>query len=119
MACGKPIVAYANDGYKAVLKGKGARFLAEPKNIIELYEKLEKLIVDDKLRYEMTRWGLEEVKKYSWNHITKEIIQIYKKAIKDNKIDERLKKRQEKGKYFDMMFRDLFPKLYEKNKTRK
>jgi len=119
MACGKPIVAYANDGYKTVLKGKGVRLLAKPKSITELSEKLERLIIDKKLRCEMTRWGLKEVKKYSWDHITQEIIQVYQKAIKDNINDNRLRKRMKKGKYYKMMFKELFPKLYEKNKVQK
>ena len=36
MASGKPVVAFANDGYKRVLTGKGSEFLIEPKDWKEL-----------------------------------------------------------------------------------
>ena len=82
MACGKPVVAFANAGYKEVLTGEGAKFLAEPKNVDELAERLEILIKDKKLRERMGKWGLEEVKKYDWNVVGKKILEFYEKVLK-------------------------------------
>ncbi len=82
MACGKPVVAFANNGYKEVLTGEGAEFLAEPKNVDELAEKLEILIKDKKLRERMGKWGLEEVKKYDWDVVGKEVVEFYEKVLK-------------------------------------
>lgn len=41
MACQKPVVAFANQGYKTVLTGKGSRFLVGPKDVKGLAEKIE------------------------------------------------------------------------------
>ena len=74
MACGKPVVAFANAGYKEVLTGEGARFLVE---------KLEILIKDKKLRDRMGKWGLEEVKKYDLSIMGKQILNFYKEVLRD------------------------------------
>lgn len=79
MACGKPVVAFANKGYKGILaQKKGAEFLAPPKNYKILAQKLEILIRDKKLREEMGQWGIEESKRYSWDKVADEILDFYK-----------------------------------------
>jgi phosphatidylinositol alpha-mannosyltransferase len=81
MACGKPVVGYANQGYKELLKGtKGEEFLVEPKNIEELASKIEKLSEDEKLRKEMGGWGIEESKKYSWEKVADQVLEFYSKC---------------------------------------
>ena len=59
MASGKPVVAFANQGYKEVLVGKGADFLVQPKDIQGLVNKLKFLIKMIK-RKEMGEWGRKE-----------------------------------------------------------
>lgn len=81
MACGKPVVGYANQGYKELLRGtKGEGFLAEPKNIEDLASKLEKLIKDENLRKKMGEWGIEEAKKYSWEKVADQVLDFYYKC---------------------------------------
>jgi len=54
MASKKPIVGFANKGYLELLKGTmGEQFLVEPKNIEALAQKIEELIIDEKLRERM------------------------------------------------------------------
>ncbi|MDP2664292.1 MAG: glycosyltransferase family 4 protein [bacterium] len=78
MATGKPVVAFANSGYKIVLnRGKGKRFLAEPKDYRTLSKKIEELIRSKKLRSEIGRWGIEESKKYSWPKIADQVLAFY------------------------------------------
>lgn len=85
MACGKPIVAYANKGYKEVLKGKAKKFLAKPKDVNELAKKLEILIKNEELRREMGEFGKKEVKKYSWQIVGGQIEDFYKKVLHHGK----------------------------------
>ncbi len=82
MACGKPIVAFSNTGYKEVLKGKGVNFLVKPKDIEGLEKKLLKLIKSKNLREEMGGWGLKEAQKYSWDKIAIETLNFYEKVLK-------------------------------------
>ena len=78
MACGKPVVAFANQGYKEFLLGKkGERFLAKPRNPKELAQKLEILIKNPKLRKEMGEWGIKEAQKYSWSKIADKVLDFY------------------------------------------
>jgi len=79
MACGVPIVAFANQGYKEFLKGKerGA-FLAPPKNHKVLAKKIEILIQDESLRKKMGKWGITEAQKYSWSKIADQVLAFYK-----------------------------------------
>lgn len=82
MATGKPVVAFANSGYRGVLVGKGADFLAPPRDIDSLAESLERLIIDEDLRREMGEWGIEEVKKYSWERVGEQVLEFYKGVMK-------------------------------------
>jgi phosphatidylinositol alpha-mannosyltransferase len=78
MACQKPVVAFANHGYKEFLKGKkGEKFLAKPRDFYQLAKKIEILIKNQKLRKEMGEWGEKEAKKYSWEKIVDKILNFY------------------------------------------
>jgi len=77
MACQKPVVAFANDGYKGVLTGKGAKFLAKPRDFRILAKKLKILIENKKLREEMGKWGQKEAQKYSWPRVVDQILNFY------------------------------------------
>jgi phosphatidyl-myo-inositol alpha-mannosyltransferase len=78
MATGKPVVAFANAGYKTVLgKGKGKNFLAKPRDYRTLAKRLEVLIKNPKLRKTMGDWGLKEARKYSWPIIAEKVLKFY------------------------------------------
>ena len=89
MASSRPVVAFANRGYKEVLKGKAANFLVKPKDIKMLSKKLEQLIENEKLREEMGKWGRKEVEKYSWDKIAKDTLNFYNKVLKSKNISKR------------------------------
>lgn len=98
MACELPVVAFANRGYKTLLKEtekpstraklgaglvqhrnkiSGAGFLAKPKDYKDLAKKLEILIKDKKLRQEIGKWGRKQAQKYSWGRICDQILDFY------------------------------------------
>lgn len=108
MACGKPVVAFANEGYKGVLGNtKGARLLVRPKNYRTLAKKLEILIKNQELRGEMGRWGIGEAKKYSWQKIAGQVLSFYQLCRKD-------KQKREKKEGFSLekevnkIFKEIF-----------
>lgn len=82
MACGTPVLAFANSGYQEVLKEKAADCLAEPRNYWELAEKMEGLLKDEKKRAELREWGLKEVKKYSWSRVAERVLDFYEEILK-------------------------------------
>jgi len=99
MACELPIVAFANRGYKALLKGKrNEKFLARPKNYKDLAKKLEILIKNKNLRKEMGKWGRKEARKYSWSRVADQVLDFYKVCQKQKE------KRQKKSFSVEEMF---------------
>ena len=79
MASGKPVVGFANKGYKELMRGKmGEKFLARPRDFKELARKIEILIRNEKLRNELGKWGEREVQKYSWSKISEKILWFYR-----------------------------------------
>ncbi|PIR02706.1 MAG: hypothetical protein COY73_03060 [Candidatus Nealsonbacteria bacterium CG_4_10_14_0_8_um_filter_37_14] len=82
MASGKPVVAFANQGYRGVLEGKGKNFLANPRDWQGLAQKLEILIKSEAKRKEMADWGLKEAQKYSWEIIADRVLDFYNEVIK-------------------------------------
>jgi phosphatidylinositol alpha-mannosyltransferase len=88
MASGKPVVGFANEGYKELMKGKkGERFLAKPRDFKELAHKIEILIQNEKLRESLGKWGEKEAQKYSWEKIAEKVLDFYKICQKEkNKI---------------------------------
>lgn len=85
MASGTPVVAFGNEGYKRVLTGMGARFLAKPRDYKMLAKKLEILIKGERVRKNMKVWGIKEAKKYSWGKIADRVLKFYELCTKERK----------------------------------
>jgi len=78
MASQKPVVGFANLGYYQLLKEtRGEQFLAKPKHVEELAQKILLLTENKELREEMGKWGLEHSKKYSWDKIADMVLDFY------------------------------------------
>jgi len=82
MASGLPIVAFANKGYRQVLKGLGEKGLVPSKNVRMLTKKIEDLIEDKKLRKDLSDWGRKEAGQYSWDKVASEVLAFYEKTQK-------------------------------------
>ncbi|MEP1035431.1 glycosyltransferase family 4 protein [Ekhidna sp.] len=78
MAVGTPIAGYANSGYKNVITDQMMEGFAEPGNLDQLVSCIEKLIPSVK-RESLSKHGLQEVKKYDWAEVSKEVNEVYSK----------------------------------------
>ena len=111
MACGAPVVAFANTGYWQFLEGKrGEKFLAKNRSYKDLAEKIATLIKNKKLRKEMGEWGIKEAKKYSWPKITDQVLAFYELCQKNK---ERRKKRERPFRieeYIDKILKKMYNK---------
>jgi phosphatidylinositol alpha-mannosyltransferase len=83
MACGKPIVAFANQGYKQVLTGIQRRFLVKPKDVEGLAKKIQTLLLNENVRKKLSVYGKKEVKKYSWDLVGKQIEEFYEEVLNE------------------------------------
>ena len=102
MACKKPVVAFANQGYLEFLKEKKGRILAKNRDFRDLSKKIKILIKNPKLRKEMGEWGIREAKKYSWPKIAAQILGFYKICKKQKE------KRKEKS---SSIYRQIIKKV--------
>jgi len=82
MASGTPVVGFGNEGYLNVITEPWDEFFPKPRDIQQLINKIEALYLDKELRESMTKWGLEEVKKYEWKYISRKIEKVYYAAMK-------------------------------------
>jgi len=86
MACGTPLVAFNNQGYKDLLRGMSSeKFLVKNKDYNDLADKIETLIKNPLLREEISKKGLEEVQKYSWKTVAGKVLDFYKECEKKDK----------------------------------
>lgn len=81
MASGKPVVASSNEGYKRVLSSQEG-ILVEPKNVVQLAKAIITLMDGQKKREKMGAAGRKKAKKYSWENVTKQIVDYYQEVLK-------------------------------------
>ncbi len=86
MACGTPIVGFANAGYSYVMQGHeqtcGVNLLAPPGDDTALAQKIV-LLIDNKDIYERARqWGLARAHQFAWPKIADQILNFYEEAEK-------------------------------------
>jgi glycosyltransferase involved in cell wall biosynthesis len=77
MSLGIPVVATDIAGISDVVKHGKTGFLVEPRNPRQLRKHIKMLLESDKLRREMSRNSLEEVKKYSWDKMLENLEKVY------------------------------------------
>jgi len=77
MASGVPVVAFANQGYKGLLKDKRGAFLVPPKDYVGLAKKLEILVNDKGLRKTMGEKGIQEAEQYAWSKVCDQVLDFY------------------------------------------
>jgi phosphatidylinositol alpha-mannosyltransferase len=105
MACGKPVVGFANQGYKQLLAGKaGAKFLVRPRDSKGLAKKIEIFVEDKKLREEMGSQNFKDAQEYSWQKVAERILKFY----------EFCQKAKQKRKKPSFSLEESFDKLIEK-----
>jgi phosphatidylinositol alpha-mannosyltransferase len=80
MASAVPVVAFNISGYNDVVSNMDDGLLANPRDVHDLYEKLELLIKHPEMRKELGRRGLEKARRFTWEKIALRNINYYKKV---------------------------------------
>ena len=89
--CGKPIIA-SDKSNPALLDDGKIGFIFQSENVVDLANKIIKLLKDDRLREEMGNAAMEKAKEYDWSKIVDRHVEIYKEVIAD------FHERKERGK---------------------
>ena len=79
MAQGCPVISSDQTSLPEVL-GQAALYF-NPYNKTEMRNKIEMVINDEDLRYQLKNRGLEQVKKYSWQECAKKTLEIYQSIL--------------------------------------
>jgi phosphatidyl-myo-inositol alpha-mannosyltransferase len=77
MASGTPVVATNIAGYASVLTNGEEGLLAEPSNHRSLAARLLALLQDKQMRENMARKGLATAEKYSWENVSRQVMDFY------------------------------------------
>jgi glycosyltransferase involved in cell wall biosynthesis len=80
MAYNCPVVS-SNAGSLPEIYDKAALYF-DPKNIEDMTEKIEKIILNQNLRENLKKLGLERVKNFSWEKCARETFNVYKEILK-------------------------------------
>lgn len=84
MACGTPVVGFANPGYSYVMNGHedqvGTSLLVKPGDCEALAEKILLLLNDMNVYARARNWGLERVQEFTWPRVADQILRFYEEA---------------------------------------
>ena len=83
MACGTPVIATQVGGLQHLVQDQETGFTIPNNNPDALEEKITVLICKPELREKMSQKSTSYARSFSWNTITKKLIKIFKKTIKD------------------------------------
>ncbi len=83
MAVGKPIIASDIEGYTSLLTHGTEGLLVPPKDKEALATALLTLIKDKTLRKQMGANGILKAQDYSWENVTKKVLEYYKKTANE------------------------------------
>ncbi len=85
MACGCPIVGFANEAFQETLRNYPAPdLLVTPKDTSALTHALKKLVTSPDLRDKIGRWGVKESKKYSWDAVAQQTEEFYYQILESH-----------------------------------
>jgi phosphatidylinositol alpha-mannosyltransferase len=82
MACGLPIVAANNPGYKAVMQERGLVSLVDPKDRDMFARRLDLFLHDEQLRKIWQDWAVKYVAQYDYKKVVDQYEKIYSEAKK-------------------------------------
>lgn len=80
MATGLPVVATEIDGYMSVLEPGRDSLTVKPKSSAELGAALVILARDQELRRRMGAYGLEKARRYAWEEVASQVLDVYNEA---------------------------------------
>lgn len=81
MASGLPVIASRVKGFEEILEENGNGLFAEYNNPKEFADAIEKLLKSPELRESMSKKSYEKSKKFSWEIIAKQYLELYEKTV--------------------------------------
>lgn len=79
MQCGTPVLVSNGSSLPEIVQAAG--MMANPLDVDEIANKMEVMIQDEQLREALSRKGIRQAEKFSWEKTARETIAIYKKTL--------------------------------------
>lgn len=78
MASGVPVLTSNTSSLREI--AEGAAVLVDPLSVRDIFEGLRRLLIDEGLRNNLRRLGLERAQKFSWRKTAEETLKVYESA---------------------------------------
>jgi len=89
MSCGLPVISTDVSGIPDILKDGYNGFLIQPKDVDGLYQKMNFLINDPKLRKIMGRNARQTALKFDWENVARKTIKFYELILTRHHLPEK------------------------------
>jgi len=83
MACGTPVISSNVSAMPEILGDAPLYF--DPYGIQEIEKTIKRIVIDEKLRVELSKKGIEQAAKYSWSKTAKETLKVYIEALESSR----------------------------------
>ena len=80
-ACGTPCIAYDVPGLKDSILDYKTGVLVNPQNVNSLAVMIKKLILDNELRYKLSKNAIKYSTQFDWDKTAQDIFRIFKKIL--------------------------------------
>lgn len=82
MAAGLPVITSKSCGsVEGMMDGKDGIFLDHPESVDELHSALVRILDDDALAQSLSSRGIETAKRFSWEEIIPQVLQVYRDVL--------------------------------------
>ncbi len=81
MACGTPVVAGNNPGYRQVIRDGVNGLLVNPENSSDLSHAILRVLKDPETRERLHREGLDTARAHGWNQIATRVLAVYRQVL--------------------------------------
>jgi len=61
-----------------------AAILVNPENVFDIARGIREALLDEERRSELIRRGFEQVRRYSWAQTARQVLEVYREAVKEH-----------------------------------
>lgn len=101
MASGAAVLATEIPGYDEVVLNEGTGLLVPPRDAPALATALSRLLADAELRRRLTGHALRAVRRYDWDRVTGEVLEVYEEAARRRRHPLPRRRRQQRELFAD------------------
>jgi glycosyltransferase involved in cell wall biosynthesis len=83
MSCGTPVIVSSNSSLKETVNNCGV-YIHNPSDVEEISELIKKVLDDQNLRSNLSKLGIQNAKRFTWEKTVSDTIRVYEKILTNN-----------------------------------